>query len=326
MKPDGAGLTVVGDDAQAIYSFRAAASTTSSAFPHQFTPRAEVVTLAQNYRSTQPVLDVANALMAEAPRQYRKHLLAPRGDGRGRAVTVDDLRSQAEYVCAAGAEAARGRTCRCAARPCCSAREPQRPARDRADAAQDPLREVRRAEASSRPRTSRTCSRSCAGPTIRATTLAAFRVLQLLPGMGPVNARKVLDTFFGRGALFASRCAASSRRRRAKLAWPKLLEPAADLAIRSGPGPGSCAWRASGTSRTSSALTSTSTRASATSTSSSCSRAAVSDARALPHRADARPAAVDQRSRRPAAPRRGLPRAVDRALGQGHGVGHRLSC
>ena len=58
LRPDGAGLAVVGDDAQAIYSFRAAAVDNILGFPDRFKPRAEVVTLAQNYRSTQHVLDV----------------------------------------------------------------------------------------------------------------------------------------------------------------------------------------------------------------------------------------------------------------------------
>ncbi len=100
LKPDGAGLAVVGDDGQAIYSFRAAAVDNILGFPERFTPRAEVVTLAQNYRSTQQVLDAANALMAEAPRQHRKHLLSARGTGsRPKLVTVDDLQTQAEFVC-----------------------------------------------------------------------------------------------------------------------------------------------------------------------------------------------------------------------------------
>ena len=95
-----AGLTVVGDDAQAIYSFRAATIDNILNFPDQFEPRAEVITLAQNYRSTQQVLDGANALMADAPRQFRKHLLAARGAGqRPRLVTVDDLATQAESIC-----------------------------------------------------------------------------------------------------------------------------------------------------------------------------------------------------------------------------------
>ncbi len=95
-----AGLTVVGDDAQAIYSFRAATIDNILNFPEQFEPQAEVITLAQNYRSTQQVLDGANALMADAPRQFRKHLLAARGAGqRPKLVTVDDLATQAESVC-----------------------------------------------------------------------------------------------------------------------------------------------------------------------------------------------------------------------------------
>ncbi|MBP0575865.1 ATP-dependent helicase, partial [Mycobacterium tuberculosis] len=56
LKPDGAGLTVVGDDAQAIYSFRAATVRNILDFPKAFTPPATVVTLDRNYRSTQPIL------------------------------------------------------------------------------------------------------------------------------------------------------------------------------------------------------------------------------------------------------------------------------
>jgi DNA helicase II / ATP-dependent DNA helicase PcrA len=100
LRPDGSGITVVGDDAQSIYSFRGAAVENILGFPDLYKPRAEVVTLAQNYRSTQPLLDVANALMSDAPRQHRKHLLSVRGHG-ARAVyaTADELQSQAEYVC-----------------------------------------------------------------------------------------------------------------------------------------------------------------------------------------------------------------------------------
>ncbi len=68
-------------------------------FAQRFTPAAEVIPLGQNYRSTQPVLDAANALMAEAPRQFRKHLLATRSGGTlPRYISVEDLESQAEYV------------------------------------------------------------------------------------------------------------------------------------------------------------------------------------------------------------------------------------
>jgi DNA helicase-2/ATP-dependent DNA helicase PcrA len=100
LRPDGTGVTVVGDDAQSIYSFRGTAIENILGFPDQYAPKAEIITLAQNYRATQPVLDVANALMAEAPRQHRKHLLSVRGPGsRPQYVTTDELQAQAEYVC-----------------------------------------------------------------------------------------------------------------------------------------------------------------------------------------------------------------------------------
>ena len=99
LKPDGSGLTVVGDDAQSIYSFRAATVDNILEFPRQFDPPAHVVTLTDNYRSTQPILDAANALIAEAARQYRKDLRACRGPGaRPRLVSVADARGQADYV------------------------------------------------------------------------------------------------------------------------------------------------------------------------------------------------------------------------------------
>jgi len=52
LKPDGTGLTVVGDDAQSIYSFRAATARNILDFPRLFTPPAHIITLDRNYRST----------------------------------------------------------------------------------------------------------------------------------------------------------------------------------------------------------------------------------------------------------------------------------
>jgi DNA helicase-2/ATP-dependent DNA helicase PcrA len=68
MKPDGRGLTVVGDDAQSIYSFRAATVRNILDFPKQFTPPARVVTLQQNYRSTKPILEACNAVIGRRTR------------------------------------------------------------------------------------------------------------------------------------------------------------------------------------------------------------------------------------------------------------------
>jgi DNA helicase-2/ATP-dependent DNA helicase PcrA len=56
LKPGGVGLTVVGDDAQSIYAFRAATVRNILDFPSQFSPPATMITLDRNYRSTQPIL------------------------------------------------------------------------------------------------------------------------------------------------------------------------------------------------------------------------------------------------------------------------------
>ena len=101
LKPAGAGLCVVGDDAQSIYSFRAATVENILGFPQHFVPPATVIALEENYRSTQPVLDAANAVIGEASRQYRKELRSTRtGFTRPRYVTVLDDQAQADYVVA----------------------------------------------------------------------------------------------------------------------------------------------------------------------------------------------------------------------------------
>jgi DNA helicase II / ATP-dependent DNA helicase PcrA len=99
LKPDGSGVTVVGDDAQAIYSFRAAAVENILGFVDRFKPKAETVVLSQNYRSTQPILDAANALMSEGARQHRKTLLGMRQSTQKPVyVALDDAQGQAEYI------------------------------------------------------------------------------------------------------------------------------------------------------------------------------------------------------------------------------------
>ncbi len=97
LRPAGEGLTVVGDDAQAIYSFRAATVENILAFEHQY--GAAVVRLEENYRSTQAVLDAANALMGESAMGYGKTLQSKRGAGaKPRYVTLLDDAAQARYV------------------------------------------------------------------------------------------------------------------------------------------------------------------------------------------------------------------------------------
>jgi DNA helicase-2/ATP-dependent DNA helicase PcrA len=92
-------LTVVGDDAQAIYSFRSATVRNILEFPTVF-PGAHVVTLERNYRSTPPILEVSNAVIAGAPRRHGKSLWSEReGRLRPRLVTCLDDSEQADEVC-----------------------------------------------------------------------------------------------------------------------------------------------------------------------------------------------------------------------------------
>ena len=99
IKPDGHGLTVVGDDAQAIYSFRAAELRNILDFPGRFSPPARVITLERNYRSTQPILAASNAVMAEADERYAKALWTDRTSSqKPLLVAVEDDAAQARWV------------------------------------------------------------------------------------------------------------------------------------------------------------------------------------------------------------------------------------
>src|SRR5262249_22136744 len=98
LKPGGDGLTVVGDDAQSIYSFRAATVRNILDFPDQFAPRAEIVTLARNYRSTQPILSAANGVIELAKERFTKNLWSERtSSAKPRLVAARDEADQARY-------------------------------------------------------------------------------------------------------------------------------------------------------------------------------------------------------------------------------------
>ena len=220
LKPAGAGLTVVGDDAQAIYSFRAASIDNILDFPALFTPPARVVTLEQNYRSTQPVLDAANALMAEGGRQYRKDLRSTRGSGAApQYVTVLDEQAQATFVVDRVLEAReRGIDLR---RQAVLFRNS-----DHSDLLE--LELMRRnvpfvkygglkfLEAA-HVKDLLAVLRWADNPRNR---IAAFRVLQLLPGMGPANAQRACEAFEAAG-----------------FAWPALAAHVVPAATRDTWGP-----------------------------------------------------------------------------------------
>jgi len=93
-------VTVVGDDLQAIYGFRAASARHILEFPDHF-PGAAIVTLERNYRSTQPVLDVANAVADQAELAYPRRLRseAEGGGSPPELVLCLDEPAQAGEVC-----------------------------------------------------------------------------------------------------------------------------------------------------------------------------------------------------------------------------------
>jgi DNA helicase-2/ATP-dependent DNA helicase PcrA len=99
MKPTGQGVTVVGDDAQSIYSFRGATVRNILDFPHQFTQEARIVTLERNYRSTMPILEASNAVIAQASERHAKTLWTDKpGSQKAQLVLVPDEAQQARWV------------------------------------------------------------------------------------------------------------------------------------------------------------------------------------------------------------------------------------
>ncbi len=98
LRPDGSGVTCVGDDAQAIYSFRAATVRNILDFEQRFED-AEVITLTRNYRSSAPILAATNAIIAEASERRDKDLWTEReGGGRPSVVTCRDEAEQTTWL------------------------------------------------------------------------------------------------------------------------------------------------------------------------------------------------------------------------------------
>jgi DNA helicase-2/ATP-dependent DNA helicase PcrA len=100
MKPDGRGVIVVGDDAQSIYSFRGATVRNILDFPQAFSQPARVITLDRNYRSTQPILDASNAVIAAALERHAKTLWTDKAStAKPQLVLIPDEAEQARWVC-----------------------------------------------------------------------------------------------------------------------------------------------------------------------------------------------------------------------------------
>src|SRR5678816_2381942 len=91
-------ITVVGDDAQSIYSFRGANFRNILGFPKQF-EGATIVTLEQNYRSTPEILDATNTMISRASERFTKNLWTERAAGeRPWLVSARDEQQQTQFV------------------------------------------------------------------------------------------------------------------------------------------------------------------------------------------------------------------------------------
>ncbi|QLE86573.1 ATP-dependent helicase [Shewanella sp. Scap07] len=97
--PTGKGVTVVGDDAQSIYGFRCATVDNILNFSQQFSSPATIISLKQNYRSHQAILDLSNTLLSEGSEGYKVELFSDKKQGTApKLVSVDDDVKQAEYI------------------------------------------------------------------------------------------------------------------------------------------------------------------------------------------------------------------------------------
>jgi DNA helicase-2/ATP-dependent DNA helicase PcrA len=193
LKPEGRGLMVVGDEAQSIYSFRAATVRNILDFPKQFRPAADVVTLEQNYRSTQPILDACNRVIRFAKERYTKNLRSDRRSKQKPFLTVvADEAAQARFV----------------AQQILDSREAGVPLKVQAvlfrashHSAQLEIELTRcnipfvkygglKFLEAAHVKDVLSVLRWCENPRDR---VAGFRVLQLMPGIGPSTAAKILD-------------------------------------------------------------------------------------------------------------------------------------
>jgi DNA helicase-2/ATP-dependent DNA helicase PcrA len=91
-------VAVVGDEFQSIYSFRGASHRNMLEFPKLF-PNSQIIKLEENFRSTQPILDVANAIIADVKESYKKRLYSRIEGGQPPVVvSARDENEQSQFV------------------------------------------------------------------------------------------------------------------------------------------------------------------------------------------------------------------------------------
>ena len=227
LKPDGRGMTVVGDDAQSIYSFRAATVRNILEFPSSFAPAADIITLDRNYRSTAPILAAANAVIAEAEERFTKNLWTERkSEAKPQLVAVRDESDQARYVVERVLETREG-----------GVALKEQAVLFRTSSHSGPLEiELTRRNIpfvkfgglkfldTAHVKDMLALLRWAENPRDR---VAGFRVLQLLPGIGPGTAGKVLDAMDDAPRPFAVLAAMPAPQR--SEGWASFVDVAADL-------------------------------------------------------------------------------------------------
>ena len=319
LKPGGRGLTVVGDDAQSIYSFRAATVRNILDFPSQFSPPAEIITLDRNYRSTQPILSAANAVIDLAAERFTKNLWTDRTSAeRPQLVSVRDETDQARYIVERVLDNRE-----------CGSLLKQQAVLFRASHHSGPLEvELTRRNIpfvkfgglrfldAAHVKDVLALLRFAENPRDR---VAGFRVLQLMPGIGPTSAQRVLDHMM-EAADPIEALALAPTPPRAGDDWSAFIKTVKRLQFRSD-------WLARGTGGGTPLV-----RAASRSNSRRCCDAArrpdparadrrwVSLTSALSDGADTRSAGRDKRPGGRAPARRGLPDPFHHSFGQGPGM------
>ena len=224
LKPDGSGLTVVGDDAQSIYSFRAATVRNILDFPGQFDPPAAIVTLDRNYRSTPAILAAANGVIGLSAERFTKDLWSDRASHqKPQLVSVRDEQDQARFIVDRVLESREG-----------GLALKQQAVLFRTSHHSGPLEiELTRRNIpfvkfgglkfleAAHIKDVLALLRFVENPRDR---VAGFRVLQLMPGIGAASAQRVLDAMAHAPDPFEALAGAPTPPRAATLEWQDFIE------------------------------------------------------------------------------------------------------
>ena len=329
LRRNGDGVTVVGDDAQAIYSFRAATVDNILGFPEQYVPRERPACVGHHARRQLP-FDAARARCGERA-DCRRHAAVPQG-------AADDQGRRASAATTSPSPTTRRRP-NTSSRACSQTRESGVPLKRQAVL----FRSSHHSDTLELELTRRNIPfvkygglkfleaahvkdllavlRWADNPKNR---IAAFRALQLLPGMGPVD-RGAVRRAIRALRLFVERVRGDfARPRGIAEAWAPFAELMVGLAVTEGPWQGQVGADARVVRAAPRAHLRLGARALRRSRAARAPRPAVRDARSVSGGARARSAGGDRRSLGHAVPRRGLSDPVDRPFGEGTGMGRRV--